>query len=281
VPGYTDISPFSQLMRRIDARADGAPAADTVAAGFPSIDVMLGGGFRTGDLIVLGGDVGSGKSAFGLAVALRAALAATPVVYYTGEMSVERVLERMLALEGRARIDDLRRGALDEAARASVGAAAVRLRDLSPIAQRLPPDVDGLRDALAGRPDVRLVVVDSLQALASGQGAPDEGLATAVRDLKTVAVERGLALLLIAHLPDLPRDRPDMRPTLDDFGVRHAVKQHADIVLGLFREEMYQAAQGVDGATELLALKNRNGPTAYVDLFFYKQWMRFEDLMER
>jgi len=51
-------------------------------------------------------------------------------------------------------------------------------------------------------------------------------------------------------------------------------------VLGLFREEMYGGGQAVEGATELLALKNRGGPTGYIDLYFYKQWLRFEDLLD-
>jgi replicative DNA helicase len=58
------------------------------------------------------------------------------------------------------------------------------------------------------------------------------------------------------------------------------VKQHADVVLGIFREEMSQPNSGVDGATELLVLKNRNGNTGYVDLYFYKQWLRFEDMLD-
>jgi replicative DNA helicase len=51
-------------------------------------------------------------------------------------------------------------------------------------------------------------------------------------------------------------------------------------VLGLFREEMYGGGQAVEGATELLVLKNRSGPTGYADLYFYKQWLRFEDLLD-
>ncbi len=236
---------------------------------------------RCGDLVVLGGDVSSGKSALALAVALRAALAGVPVVFFTGEATTDRVLERMLALEGRARIDDMRRGSLDEATRASVGAAALRLRDVSPMVERLPASVEGLTEAIKSRSDLQLVVVDALQTLSTGRTAQDEELASAVRTLKTVAVDLGVAMLLVTHLDAHVRERSDRRPTLDDFGVLHAVKQHADIVLGLYREEMYQGGLSVEGATELLALKNRNGPTGYVDLYFYKQWMRFEDLMER
>ena len=240
-------------MRRIDARGDGATSPDTIATGFPSVDQMLGGGFRTGDLIVLGGDVGSGKSVFALAVAVRAALAGAAAQYYTGEMTIERVHERMLAIDGRARIDDLRRGALDDPTRASVGAAAVRLRDLSSIVEILPPTVERLTEAVRGRPDLRLVVVDALPALATGHASQSEELAAGVRALKALAVNSHLTLLLVAPLPDLDRARRDLRPTLDDFGVMHAVKQHADIVLGLYREEMYADGHGVEGATELLA----------------------------
>src|SRR5881275_1623600 len=110
----TDISPLSLLLGRVDAVADGATPTDTVPTGFPSLDKLLGGGLRRGDLIVLGGDVGSGKSAFALAVALRVAQQKRSAVFYSGEMIVERILERVLAIEGRTRVDDLRRGTLDE-----------------------------------------------------------------------------------------------------------------------------------------------------------------------
>src|SRR5207247_10939418 len=102
----TDISPLSQLLARTDAVADGIRSAETIVTGFPSLDRMLGGGFRKGDLIVLGGDVGSGKSALALAIAMRAALQRVSVRYFSGEMSSERLMERALAIEGRVRIDD-------------------------------------------------------------------------------------------------------------------------------------------------------------------------------
>jgi replicative DNA helicase len=51
-------------------------------------------------------------------------------------------------------------------------------------------------------------------------------------------------------------------------------------VLALFREGMYDSARGIEGATELLVRKNRNGDTGYVDLYFYAQWMRFEDMLD-
>jgi replicative DNA helicase len=74
--------------------------------------------------------------------------------------------------------------------------------------------------------------------------------------------------------------RQDPRPVLEDFGAMGAVKQSADVVLMVYREEMYAPDNGVEGATELLVRKNRNGTTGYVDLYFYKQWLRFEDMLD-
>ena len=74
--------------------------------------------------------------------------------------------------------------------------------------------------------------------------------------------------------------RPDPRPTLDDLGGLGAIKQNADLVLAIYREEMYRPGQGVEGATELIVAKNRNGPTGFVDLYFYSRYMRFEDVAE-
>jgi replicative DNA helicase len=275
----TDISPISRVMRRIDLVADGSLSGDTVATGFPSIDRWLGGGIRTGDLVVLGGDVGSGKSALALAMALRMAQTGTKVAFLSSEMSVERVMERALALEGRARVDDIRQGKLDDVARAGVGAAAVRLRDSAPHFEVLPaaglPELESrVRDR-----DVQVLVVDSLQALAGGSRTQEEELAAAVRFLKAMAVERDVCVLVTAQLPGWER-RADPRPLLEDFGALDAVKQTADVVMALYREEMYAADAGVEGATELLVCKNRNGVTGYVDLYFFKQWLRFEDMLD-
>ncbi len=269
-------------MRRVDAAADGEPGRDAHATGFPSIDKWLGGGVRRGDLVVLGGDVQSGKSALALAMALRMAQAGTPSVFFTSEMSHERVMERALAIEGRARVDDLRRGSLDDFTRAGVGAAAVRFREAVPTIAPFPPGggIESMVSDIRRTLDTRVIFIDSLQGLAGSSRTQEEELAAAVRVLKALAIELDLALVLTCQLPQLQLDRADPRPVLDDFGVQGAVKQHADVVLAIFREEMYRPGYGVEGATELLVRKNRNGNVGYVDLYFYKQWMRFEDMLD-
>jgi replicative DNA helicase len=280
MPRGSDISPLSLLLGRVDAVADGAAPTDTVPSGFPGLDKLLGGGLRRGDLVVLGGDVGSGKSALALAIALRVAQDRRSAMFYSGEMHVERVLERILAIEGRTRIDDLRRGTLDEATRAGVGAAAIRLRDELPIVERVPAGgIAAIADEVSALRTIELVVIDGLDSLLPGTRNTEEEEAAAIRALKQLALDTRAAVLVTSPLPLLDA-RDDRRPLLDDFGARGAVKERADVVLALFREGMYDTARGIEGATELLVRKNRNGGTGYVDLYFYAQWMRFEDMLD-
>lgn len=276
-----DISPIARVMRRVDEATDGSPSPDSIATGFPSVDKLLGGGVRRGDLIVIGGDVASGKSALALAMALRAAESEREVAFLSGEMSVSRVMERALAIEGRVSVDDIRSGKLDDVSRASLGAAAVKLRDRAPQVDRLVPGgVTSLADDLRRRLDLELAICDSLQAVASGSRNRDEELAATMRDLKLLAVETDIAIVVTTRLTELQRDRADMRPQLADYGALGAIAEHADVILGLFREEMYDTARGIEGATELIVNKNRNGGTGYADLYFYKKWMRFEDMLD-
>ena len=282
-PARTDPAKLLALLERVDAAADGTVERVGVPTGFPSLDSMLGGGVRGGDLIALGGDVGVGKSALALAIALRTAARGLGVRFLSGEMTTERLLERALAIEGRVSIDALRQGTVDETARAALGAATLRLREMLPYFGPLAPTAKGVAAEIrqtrnGGR--TAMVVVDSLEALATGASQKDEELAAAVATLKGAAIEGDVPVILTTQLPGVVRDRPDPRPTLDDFGALGSVKQLADVVLGLYREELYQAAPGHEGATQLAVLKNRNGPLRLGDLYFFHQWLRFEDIAE-
>jgi replicative DNA helicase len=182
-------------------------------------------------------------------------------------------------------MDELRSAQLSDQMRAGIGAAAVRLRGL-PLTL-LPLAAADLETALARLERLErlaLVLIDYLQLApppaGTTPGAQDEAMAAVLRHLKALALERQVVVVVVAQLSRYTSARTDPRPTLDDFGHLGAVKQHADLVLGLYREEMYRPGYGVDGATELLVAKNRNGPTGFVDLYFYRRWMRFEDMLD-
>ncbi len=274
---------LDSLVERVDAQRPGEITGDTIPTGFGSLDKLLGGGLRRRDLILLGGDIGSGKSALALGIALRVAQQSLGVAFLSGEMDEERLMERALAIEGRVAVDELRAARLNDQTRAGIGAAAVRLRGL-PISM-LPlagEDFETVFERLDPLRQLGLVVVDYLQLVPppSSRTSQDEETALVLRELKALALARQVALLVVAQLPRFQPDRGDRRPNLDDFGILGAPKQHADVVLSLFREEMYNPGGGVDGATELLVAKNRNGPTGFVDLYFYRRWMRFEDMLD-
>ena len=257
--------------------ASGAP----VTTGFPSLNSLLGGGLRRGDLVVLAGDVAVGKSALALAMLLRATAAGQQAVYLTGEMAAARVMERALAIEGRVRVDDLRRGGLDDVAHSGVAAAAITLRRQPPAIEDLrDAGIDGVSDYLAQNLGIDLTIIDPLQALARGAMPLEEEMADIARRLKELALRRNTVILAVSGLRDVTAGRVDLRPTLRDLGGLGALRHHADVVLGLYREELYAPSPHIEGATELAVLKNRSGPTGLVDLFFYKQWLRFEDMVE-
>jgi replicative DNA helicase len=276
---------LESLVQRVDAQRPGDVTGDTIPSGFGSVDKMLGGGLRRRDLVVLGGDIGAGKSALALGVALRVAQQGLGVAFLSGEMDEERLMERALAIEGRVAVDELRAAKMSDQTRAEIGGAAVRLRGLPlTVLPLAADDFETLAERLDPLRQLGLIVVDYLQLVPPPRGATrvtqDEDTALVLRHLKALALERQVALLLVAQLPRFEAQRQNPRPTLDDYGVLGALKQHADVVLSIFREDMYNPGGGVEGATELIVAKNRNGPTGFVDLYFYRRWMRFEDMLD-
>lgn len=155
---------LDSLVERVDAQRPGEITGDTVPSGFASVDKVLGGGFRRRDLILLGGDIGAGKSALALGMALRVAQQGLGVAFLSGEMDDERLMERALAIEGRVAVDDLRAAKLSDQTRAGIGGAAVRLRGLPltmlPLAGE---DFDTVFERLDPLRQIGLVVVDYLQ----------------------------------------------------------------------------------------------------------------------
>ena len=225
----TDISPLARLVRRVDAASDGETAPDSFATGFPSVDKWLGGGIRRGDLVIIGGEVGCGKSSLALAMALRMSQAGTSAAFFTYEMSVERVLERALAIEGRARIDESARerstsSHAPRSARWPYGCATAR-----PLSRRSPlGGSTALSTALRAHARPQVAFVDPLQAVTTGRGSQEEELAATMLALKALAIDLNMAVVVASHLRGGPDGRAQPAPHARRLrGARVAVKQHA------------------------------------------------------
>lgn len=277
----TDKPEPSETEALVPTALAGEASGQPITSGFPSLDSLLGGGLRRGDLVILAGDAGVGKSALALAMALRSTAAGQTAAFLSGEMSTARVMERALAIEGRVRVDDLRRGGLDDVAHSGVAAAAIALRRRSPFIEDLrDAGITGVSDFLAQHLGIDLTIVDPIQSLTRGVMPIDEEVADIAKRLKELALRRSTVIVATSWLRESAVGRTDTRPTLRDLGGLGALRHHADVVLGLYREELYLPSPHIEGATELAVLKNRSGPTGLVDLFFYKQWLRFEDMVE-
>jgi replicative DNA helicase len=219
-----------------------------------------------------------GSSALALGIAIRGS---DQALFLSSEMQPERVYERALAMTARVSLEHIRLGAVDEEERARLAASALALRDQAPVVETfLQGGLSTIERAIEATPSAPLLVVDTLEGVLDRDHGQADALGFAVLALKRLALTHQVAVLLTTHLSALDRERRDRRPRLSDFGMGGAVGAHADVVLGLYREEMYDFDHGVSGAAELLILKNRAGARGYVDLYFDTRYGRFEDVAE-
>lgn len=242
-------------------------------------------GLHPGDMITLGARPGSGKTSFGLQLAMHAA-AMVPVAFFSVEMAIQPLGLR--AVIAHAQVDGhrlLSGGASDvEHRRVSDGLSALgrahihfdESATLSPLHVR-----SRLRRLAAKVGPLGLVVLDYLQLLAplpedrrENKTNQLEGIS---RALKVVAREFNVPFLVLAQLNRGLERSTEKRPMLSDLRGSGAIEQDSDVVLLLHRPEMYERDNAaLDGVTELIVAKNRNGPITMVPLYFHKSQMRFE-----
>jgi replicative DNA helicase len=175
----------------------------------------------------------------------------------------------------------IRSGELDDISRARLASRALELRDHGPSIEHLEEGAGALDTLLERMRSVQLVIIDGLESILHVgnviRASRDDALADLVLALKRLAIAHEVALVAITHLQTVGVQR---RPRLDDLGARGAGGVHADVVLGLFREELYQQDLGISGAAEVILLKHREMPHAYADLYFDAPNLRFEDLVD-
>ena len=272
-----------------------SPGAVTgVPTGFPELDNMTAG-FQPGDLVVLAGRPSMGKTAIALNFAQHAAIEAeVPVAVFSLEMSKESLVQRLLCAEGRVDSSRLRRGSLqdDEYQRL---ATAAGLLNTAPVWIDDTPAISALElrakaRRLRAEVDLGLIVVDYMQLMTGPSRVENrqQEISAISRGLKAVAKELGVPVLALSQLSRAPEQRTgDHRPRLSDLRESGAIEQDADLVLFIFREEVYKSREEVEldptlaGKAELIIGKQRNGPTGGLSLYFHKSYTLFEPLSTR
>jgi replicative DNA helicase len=259
-----------------------------VPSGFVDLDEMTSG-FQAADLVIVAARPSMGKTSFVLNVAMHCGVEAGKTVgVFSLEMSKEQLFMRILTSEARVDAHRFRGGFLGEQDYARLVDAFARLHDAKVFIDDTPSvgilEMRAKARRLKLEHGLDMLVVDYLQ-LMQGRGRFEnrqQELASISRALKILAKELNVPILALSQLSRAPEARGDHRPQLSDLRESGALEQDADVVLFIFREEMY-AADGerpadVEGTAEIIVGKQRNGPTGTVRLAFLKQYTRFENL---
>jgi replicative DNA helicase len=259
-----------------------------VPTGFMDLDEMTSG-FQKSDLVIVAARPSMGKTSLVLNMALNAAVEhGRSVGVFSLEMSKEQLFMRMLTSESRVDAHRFRGGFLGEQDYARLVEAFARLHDARVFIDDTPSvgilEMRAKSRRLKLEHGLDMLVVDYLQ-LMQGRGrfeSRQQELASISRSLKILAKELEVPILALSQLSRAPETRGDHRPQLSDLRESGALEQDADVVLFIFREDMY-AIDGernpeTEGTAEIIIGKQRNGPTGAVRLAFLKQYTRFENL---
>ena len=288
--GFTRVKELMwPTMERIEALQRGGKTITGVASGFADLDELTSG-FQPADLVIIAARPSMGKTALVLNIAQYAAIEKNvPVALFSLEMSKESLVQRMLTAEGRVDAQKMRKGLLrDEdysrlarAAGILSGApiwiddsAAITLLEIRSKARRLKADQD-----------IGMVVIDYLQLIQgpSSSESRQQEISQISRSLKALAKELAVPVVALSQLSRAPEQRAgDHRPQLSDLRESGAIEQDADVVMFIYRQEVYDGAtdkdgNSLEGRAEVIIGKQRNGPIGLVNLFFHKAYTRFEN----
>lgn len=281
-------------MERIEARHRGDESVQGVASGFADLDAMTNG-FQPSDLIIVAARPSMGKTSFCLDVAANAAIdGKVPVAIFSLEMSREQLVERLLASESFVDLQRLRTGKLRDEDFPRLSGAAGRLGSAKIWIDDTPAitllELRSKARRMKAEHDIGLLVVDYLQLMqgpAKSESRQAE-ISFISRSLKALARELRIPLMALSQLSRAPEQRGgDRRPMLSDLRDSGAIEQDADLVLFLYRPEMYAGhlsdkdLEGKEGMAELIVSKHRNGPTGSVTLTFNKNCTRFDSFTPR
>jgi replicative DNA helicase len=255
-----------------------------VPSGFKDLDRKTAG-FQNAELIIVAGRPSMGKTALCLNIAQHAAIATKiPTAIFSLEMSKEQLAIRMLCSEARVDSARLRSGFLSESDWPKLTMAAGALSD-APIfiddsAAISVLELRAKARRLKADRGLGLVIVDYLQLMRGRSGAErrEQEISEISRSLKALAKELNIPVIAISQLSRKAEDRPGRRPQLSDLRESGAIEQDADVIIFIYRDEVYNPDSDQRGTAEVIIGKQRNGPTGKADLSFISEFTTFKDL---
>jgi replicative DNA helicase len=270
----------------LEERSNNDSPITGVTTGFNKLN-FLTAGFQSSDLIILAARPSMGKTAFALNLTRNAAIdAQVPVAFFSLEMSKEQLAMRMLCSEARVDSSKLRGGSFSQedweqlTHAASIVAEAPIFIDDSPAQSALQIRAKSRR--LHKIHNIGMIVIDYLQLMRTSEKAERRDLAIGEISgaMKALAKELNIPVIALSQLNRKLEERGDKRPILSDLRESGNLEQDADIVMFIYRDEVYNKDETNPnkGLAEILLRKQRNGPTGEVVLRFNGAYTRFDDL---
>jgi replicative DNA helicase len=265
------------------AAAHGGSGIVGLSTGHRDLDRRLRG-LAPGSFVVVGARPSMGKTAWGLGTAIDNALHDVPTMFVSAEMGTVEIFGRVASMVTDIPGEDIRLGRLSEAqwGRLERGGQALASTPFQIMdkAAATPGEVRLKAKAMKAAHGLGLVVVDYLGLLTPQAKKERRELEVSETAwlLKTMARDLGCVVIALSQLNRGCEARADKRPMLSDLRESGAIEQHADVVLFLYRDEVYNPGSPDRGTAELIIAKNRNGPTGMVRLAWLPTLARFADL---
>lgn len=284
-----ELTPIRQIVREYAQRIDDLyqQKVQTIGTptGFVDLDRLLGGGLQRSDLIIIAARPGVGKTSLALALAQNAALrpGAKGVAIFSLEMSSEQLVGRMIAAQTGIEAQRLRTGQLDDEDWERFVQAAAILSEVPIFIDDTPGiSVSEMRTKarrLRSDQELDLVVVDYLQLMRYEGRAENrvQEISHISRSLKELARDLHVPLIAVSQLSRAVEQRSDKRPILSDLRESGALEQDADVVMFIYRDELYNKDTPMPHIAEVIVAKHRNGPVGRVHLYFDEKHTRFAD----
>ena len=286
--GYKDFQAIvAQVVRDLEERGQNPGTVTGLSTGFTDLD-SLTTGLHGGELVIIAGRPSMGKTALAMNIAEACGVDQNKAVaIFSMEMGSEQIVTRLLGSVAKVNQQKMRTGKMDEDDWEKIADGLGRLNEaplfidegsalnsyeLRARARRLDRSTEG---------GLGLIVVDYIQLMSALGGQQGENRATEIseisRSLKSLAKELNVPVVALSQLNRNVDSRPDKRPQMSDLRESGAIEQDADVIMFIYRDEVYNPDSADKGIAEIILAKQRSGPIGTVKLTFVGEFTRFEN----
>ena len=279
---------LSGVLERIEELYNTGGDITGLTTGFIDLDRMTSG-LQSSDLVIVAGRPSMGKTSFAMNIVENAALASDrPIMVFSMEMPAEQLVIRMLSSLGRIDQSRVRTGKLEQDDWPKLSGATEKLKDTQIFIDDTPALTptelrSRVRRLVREQGDLGMIMVDYLQLMrvaGSSEGRTAE-ISEISRSLKALAKEFKVPVVALSQLNRALEQRPNKRPVNSDLRESGAIEQDADVIMFIYRDEVYNEDSPDQGVAEIIIGKQRNGPIGTCRLSFQGQFTRFENLARR